>query len=195
MRYLLSFFLIVLAIASCNRSFYKQSNVPREGKYFNKTDIVYVFLKIENNVAYIDVMRFTKAPEYYYTDTITIYNNENRRWHGELVTLYERNKKLIIEAPTLDFYGNIDRNKTVNIVVRLNEKKYDGSYNLYKNQTLFHKARSLFSSSDVKSGEIYRDLLSKHQMSKKRVELKHPDFIIQFEEFEIELIKELQFLK
>lgn len=171
------------------------SNIPKGGKYFNKTDIVYIFLKIENDIAYIDVMRFTKAPEYYYTDTIIIYDNEKRRWHGELVALYKKNRKLIIEAPTHDFYGNINKDKTINTVVKLNEKYYDGSYNLYKNQTLFHEARSLFSSSDVKSGEIYRDLFSKHQMSKKSLELEHNDFIIQFEKFENKLIKELELLK
>ncbi len=194
MRYWIIIF-TAFVFVSCNKSFYKHSNVPKEGKYCRKGEEHIVFLKIENNIAYIDFITRFKVPLYYYSDTVQLIETEERKWNGELVTLYENNRKLIIEAPTHDFYGNINREQTINSVIKLNEDYYDNSHNLYKNQTLFHKAETLLYPRNLESNIIYRELLRKHQMRKKSLELEYNDFLIEYEKFEQELIKELELLQ
>lgn len=193
MKFFLFLLLSFLCTMSCSKSFYPNSNTPNEGKYFNKKDgIFYGYAKIENNIAYIDVMRFTKGPEYYFSDTLVLNNGEEIRWNGELVALFKKNRKLILEAPTIDFYGNIDKLKTISITLKQNEKFYDTTYNHYKNQALFYGAYRLLDRSDANSGKIFRDLSSKYQMNSKRLEMEHHDFLIEFKRFEEALIEVLE---
>jgi hypothetical protein len=184
---------IALTFVSCNKSFYKHDNIPKEGKYYKKKGFVRIFMNIENKTAYIDVISYIKRPEDFYSDTINF--TDSNIWQGRYVTLNKKNRKFVIVAPIQDINGGINENLSIKMTLKRDTDNYIKNYDFYKNESLINKVSLKLAPGNKNSSNLFLMLYMKHDIMNKTKELSHSDFIIEYKKFEQELIKELELLK
>jgi len=191
--------LFVISIAFSCKSFYFNRNInfPLESGYYigtNKKSTI-VFAEVRSDIIYADVILNEKFPRELNSDTLSI-NHKKTKYYGKFLIVEIEKGKLVIRSKLEDQFFGVDET----IVLKPDETYFRKKNNVYKNYAvinmLYVKILNDYSSIEIsKLRDTFNSLSQKIIAGQKVNSLTHSEFLIEFEKFENELMKELELLK